>query len=453
VALYEPTDDITLRSQYWRFRPRQQFTGFTTSVDPPYFANTAGQNSFSNGDFELWSFTAGMNFEHFAVTSATSDLKGSFGINIPLAPAGFFSSQFFPKMFAEELRAYSTGTSPLHWLLGAAYQDGQGPQSNGLKLPGIAINADNNTLTKNYAVFGEMSYGLFDGKIVPLVGLRNYHDKRTFEDSTSHLPSNKSVNTWRLNLSWLPTDDLTMFATVATGFRAGIVQSQVQVQSLQMAGVPASVALDPETSKNYELGLKWRTANRSLSIGLNAYQTKYNDLQTSTPGAINGVNGFSNFGDATSKGLDYEFQWRTPVKGLMVSWVGNTSRSEFDRVDPGVQAALPQFRPGSRLVNSIEHTSRVDVSYTRDIISNLEGFGNVSYGHTGDRLQTGGVSAPAYNVSNATVGVRMGHYEVAVIGDNLGNERGPIFIGTTGPNSGQGLTPRTVSLRFRANFQ
>src|SRR6185312_6229266 len=146
VALFAPTDNITFRSQYWRFRPRQSFTGFTTSVDPPYFDNTAGQSSFSNGDFELWSFTAGMTFEHFSITSATSDLKGSFGINIPLAPSGFFSSQFFPKMFAEELRAYSTGSGPWHWLLGAAYQDGQGPQSNELQLPGTAINADNNTL-------------------------------------------------------------------------------------------------------------------------------------------------------------------------------------------------------------------------------------------------------------------------------------------------------------------
>jgi outer membrane receptor protein involved in Fe transport len=453
VALFAPTDNISFRSQYWRFRPRQEFTGFTTSVDPPYFANTAGQNSFSNGDFDLWSFTGSMSFEHFAVTSATSDLKGNFGIHIPLAPAGFFSSQFFPKMFAEELRAYSTDKSPLHWLLGASYQDGQGPQSNELKLPATAINADNNTLTKNYAVFGEMSYGLFDGKLVPLVGLRTYHDKRTFEDSTSSLPSNKSVNTWRLNLSWLPTDDLTMFATVATGFRAGIVQSQVQVQSLQMAGVPASVALDPETSKDYEVGVKWRTADRSLAVSLNAYQTKYNNLQTSTPGEINGVNGFSNFGDATSKGLDYEIKWRTPVTGLLLSWVGNTNRSQFDRVAAAVQAALPLFSPGSRLVNSIEHTSRVDVSYTRDILASLEGFADLSYIHTGDRLQSSGLSARAYNVSNATLGVRMGHYEVAFVGNNLGNERGPTFIGTTGPNSGQGLTPRTLSVRFRANFQ
>ena len=453
AGLYQLAENISLRGQYWKFRPRQLFTGFTASVDPPYFQNTAGQGSFSNGEFELWSFTANVDFERFSVTSATSNLDGSFGINLPLNPAGSFSSQFFPKMFAEELRAYSTGSGSLHWMLGASYQDGEGPQSNTLVLPAMVINADNNTVTKNYAVFGEMSYGLFDGKIVPLVGVRTYHDKRTFEDPTSSLPTTKDVNTWRLNLSWLPTDNLTMFATASTGFRAGIVQSQVQVQSLQLNGVPASVGLDPETSKNYEVGVKWRSAGRALSVGLNIYNTKYEDLQTATPGFIDNVDGFSNFGDGTYKGVDYEIHWRTPIPGMILSWIGNTGKAEFDRVAPAIQNALPLFQPGSRLVNSIEHTSRFDVAYSRSMPFNLEGFGNLSYGRTGNRLQSSGLYADAYGLFNATLGARRGPYEVALVGDNLADERGPTFIGTTGPNSGSGPTPRTITVRFRANFQ
>ena len=452
-ALFEPTDNLTFHTQYWEFEPRQQFTGFTTSVSPPYFSGTAGQNSFSNGRFELWSFTATATFHDFAVTSATSNLKGDFGINIPIAPAGFFSSVFFPRMFAEELRAYSTGTSPLHWILGAAYQDGQGPQANLLSLPaaGLHIDADNNTLTVNHAFFGELSYGLFDGKLVPLIGLRTYHDDRTFQDGTTSLGSTKNVFTWRGNLSWIPNDNLTTFATVSTGFRPGIVQSQVQVQSLNEAGVPADVALKPETSENYELGTKWRTDDKNLSVGLNLYQTYYSNLQASVNGAISGVNGFANFGNATSKGIDYEVQWHTPVKGLLFSVVGNIAHSVFDRVDPAVELSNPQYSPGSRLVNSIDHTFRVDASYTQDIFS-LEGFSDLNYALTGNRLQSGNLIAPQYHVINATFGVRKGHYEVALIGDNLGNARGPLFIGTTGPDSGQGLTPRTVSLRVRATF-
>jgi len=452
-ALFKPADNVSLQAQYWRFRPRQAFTGFTASVDPPYYENTAGQDSFADGDFKLWSFTADIDFDNFSISSATSNLEGHFGIHIPRSPSGFFSSQFYPEMFAQEVRAYSTGSSPLHWIVGASYQDGEGPQANHLFGPDVDINADNNTITKNWAVFGEVSYDLFDGKLVPLLGYRTYHDKRTFADGTTSVPSKKSVNTWRANISWLPTDNLTIFFTVATGFRTGIVQSQVQVESLRLAGVPADVALGPEESMNYEAGIKWRTDDGSLNIGLNFYQTEYENLQTNTPGAIDGVNGFSNFGDATSKGIDFEVRWHTPIEGLNVGVVGNLNDSKFDRVAPAVQAALPLFRPGSRLVNSIEKNYRFDVGYSRDFTSLVEGFGNVSLGHNGDRLQSSGLYADPYSLLNATIGVRFGSYEIALIGDNLKDERGPIFIGNTGPNSGQGPTPRTIGVRIRADFQ
>lgn len=453
AALYKPAERVALRAQYWQFRPRQDFTGFTASVDPPYFENTAGQDSFANGEFELWSLTGTVDFDSFTLTSATSNLEGSFGIHIPISPSGFFSSQFFPKMFSQELRANSTGSGPFHWVVGGAYQDGEGPQANLLQLPVVSINADNNTITRNYAFFGEASYDLLDGKLVPLVGLRRYHDKRTFEDATSSLTNKKNVTTWRVNLSWLPTDDLTMFVTAATGFRAGIVQSQVQVESLQLAGVPAAVALDPETSRNYEVGIKWRSPNRVMSAGLNLYKTKYKDLQTNTPGAIDGVNGFSNFGDATSQGLDYELRWNTPLAGLSMGLVGNLNDSEFDRVAPAVQAALPLFSPGSRLVNSIESNYRIDMAYSGTVRAGVTGFGNISYGRNGNRLQSSGLYADPYGVWNATLGVRFGHYELALIGNNLSDERGPTFIGNAGPNSGSGPVPRTVGLRFRADFQ
>jgi outer membrane receptor protein involved in Fe transport len=217
--------------------------------------------------------------------------------------------------------------------------------------------------------------------------------------------------------------------------------------------VPVDVALDPETSTNYEVGLKWRSADRGLSANLNLYRTQYEDLQTSTTGAISNVNGFSNFGDATSQGLDYELRWRAPFDGLTVGLVGNLNTSEFDRVVPAVQRAQPLFTPGSRLVNSIQENYRADVGYSRVVAGAWEAFGNFSYGRTGNRLQSSGLYAQSYGLVNATLGLRRNQYELALIGDNLADERGPTFIGTTGPNSGQGPTPRTLTMRFRADFQ
>lgn len=453
VALFKPADNVSIRAQYWNFRPEQDFTGFTASVAPPYFENTAGQDGFSNGDFTLYSLTATVDFDAFTITSATSNLEGVFGIKIPLSPAGSFSSQFLPKMFAQELRINSNGSGPLHWVFGGSYQNGSGPQVNALTLPGVLINADNDTLTENYAGFGEISYDLFDGKLVPLAGLRVYHDDRAFSDSTGKVPTTENVTTWRLNLSYLPTDDLTMFISAATGFRPGIVQSRVQVQSLELVGVPAQVALSPESSKNYEFGLKWRSADRALSVGLNLYHLEYTNLQTSVTGGITSVNGFANFGDATTKGVDIELQWRTPLKGLNLGFVGNFNDSKYDSINPVVGAAQPLLKPGSRLTNTLANNYRIDANYNRDIAPDLNIFGNVSLSHSGDRLQGSGVLARPYNVVALTAGIRHGIYELALIANNLTDERGPTFVGTNGPLSGSGPTPRTFGLRFRVTPQ
>jgi outer membrane receptor protein involved in Fe transport len=454
LLMFKPAHNVTLRGQYWHFRPRQQFLGGLASVDPPYYQNTAAQPSYGNGDFTLYSLTATVDFDKFTITSATGNLKGNFGIYVPISPKGYFSSQFYPKMFSEELRVNSTGSGAFHWLIGAAYQDGSGPQANQLEIPPVvSTNADNNTITRNEAVFGQISYDLFGGKLVPLAGLRYYHDKRTFEDSSTRNTDETSVWTWRANLSYLPNDDLTIFVSAATGFRAGIVQSKIQADLLQQEGIPAGTQLKPETSTNYEIGVKWRTPDHNLNVDLNGYITKFKDLQTSTPTVDPNVSGFSNFGDATTKGIDFSIQWHTPIEGLALSAVGNINDGNFDRVDPAVQLALPYLRPGTRIVNTIEHNWRLDASYNHSIGGDWDGFFNVAWSHSGDRLQTSGQYSNPYSLFSATFGVRNGPYELAVLGSNLANEVGPTIASNNNPNGGARPTPRTIGLRFRANFQ
>ncbi len=454
VGLWKPLDNLTIRAQYWRFHPRQDFLGAMASVDPAYYANTAGQPSFGNGNFQLYSLSAELDLDAFTLTSATSDIKGTFGINVPIAPQGFFSSQFYPKMFSEEVRMNSNGSGPFHWLLGGSYQNGQGPQKNQLEIPPfVSVNADNNTITHNWAVFGQMSYDLFDGKVVPLVGLRYYRDRRSFADASTTNTNVKGKTTWRANLSYLPTDNLTIFVTAATGFRAGIVQSRVQADLLAQEGIPAGTQLRPETSTDYEIGVKWRSPNQKVAVNLNGYITKYDDLQTSTPTADPSVSGFSNFGNATTKGIDFEIYWYTPLEGLELSAVGNVNTGHFDYVDPAVQMALPDLQPGTRIVNTIEHNWRLSASYNGTLVGNWDDFFNFSWSRMGNRLQTSGQYANPYSLINLTLGVRNGPYEIALYGQNLGDERGPTIVFGATPNSGSGPTPRTVGLRFRADFQ
>jgi hypothetical protein len=129
--------------------------------------------------------------------------------------------------------------------------------------------------------------------------------------------------------------------------------------------------------------------------------------------------------------------------------VGNFNNSEYDSVNPLVTTALPLLQPGSRLINTLDRNYRVDLNYRRSIGGSTEAFGAVGYSRSGDRLQGNGLVVQPYELVNATLGIRSGRHEVALVGTNIRDERGPTFLGTTGPNSGQGPTPRTIGVRFR----
>lgn len=454
VALWEPTPNIQVRGQVWQFRPNQDYVGSMNSVDPYYFENTGGVVGSSRGKFTLYSLSANVDLGSVELTNTISYFDGMFGLKIPVGGGVEFSSFFFPTNFSEELRINSTGDGPFHWVLGAQYQDGEGPSENIVSIPAIPLtllDGSNTALTTNWAVFGEASYDLLDGKLVPLVGLRYYHDERTYEEGAVSQPSTEDVTTWRLNLSYIPNDNLTTFITAATGFRAGIIQSALQANALLADGVPTSTALNPETLTNYEAGVRWRTADDSLTIGLNVYHIDLEDIQASIASSIPGVAGYTNFGSGHTEGVDIEINWRTPLDGLSLSAVGNFNDGSFDEVDPEVQLALPLVHPGGRLIQSVQENYQLSANYNGQLTSDTEIFGNASWTHFGDQIMAIGAVVEPYSLVNGLVGVRRGPWELALTLENMTDERGPNYIFL--PTFLSGPTPRTIGLRLRANFQ
>ncbi len=202
-------------------------------------------------------------------------------------------------------------------------------------------------------------------------------------------------------------------------------------------------------SRNFEFGVKWRNPAETLNVGLNLYRLQYTNLQTSVTGGIDSVNGFANFGDATTQGIDLDLRWETPLDGLALGFVGNINDSKYDTVNTVIAANQPLLRPGARLINTLANNYRFDVNYNREVADGLDGFGNISFSHSGDRLQANGITANPYDLISLTLGLRYNDMELAFIANNLTDERGPTFVGTDGPLSGSGPTPRTFGLRFR----
>ena len=453
AVLLKPSDNLILRAQVWQFQPTQGFQSLFSKVDPYTFENTAGIVGYARAKYDIYSLSADLDLGGVAITSSTSYFKGFFGFRTPLGvlgvPGGKYDSTFHPKNFNQEIRARSTGAGPLHWVIGGSYSAGEGPQLNVIDFIVITQSADNNTITRNWAGFGEISYDLLGGKLVPLVGVRYYHDRRSYEDATSLLPQTLKKTTWRANLSYFPSDNVSAFATVSTGFRVNTVQSALQVQLLRADGLPAKVLLDPLSLTNYEVGTRLRLFHRTVTLAANLYHIKYDGLQSGYTSSA-GIGGFINVGRAHSSGIDLDFSWRTPITGLTLAAVANFNSSKYDEVDSRVTAQNPRVVKGGRLVNAAGYNYRFDASYSRPLGGDYAVIGNVNFSETGSRVTIGTVLAKKYDLLGATLGVRRGAYEISLFGENLTDARGPTDYFT--PAIVSGPIPRTIGVRVRKAF-
>lgn len=100
-------------------------------------------------------------------------------------------------------------------------------------------------------------------------------------------------------LTFRPSDAITAYAKVATGYVAG--------------GILGAIPYDPETVTSYEVGLKSELLDRRLRVNLAGFYTDYQDLQVQT--FINGVQRFENAGKARIYGFEAEVD-AAPVQGL-----------------------------------------------------------------------------------------------------------------------------------------
>jgi outer membrane receptor protein involved in Fe transport len=355
-----------------------------------------------------------------------------------------------------ELRLSSAGNGPFHWVAGSFYQNATGVYFYDIHFPALAITGGTTTRTRNASAFGELSYDLFDGKLVPLIGLRYFEDHRSADSVSSGIPAYSAAHptavTWRANLAYHATEHWMLFINSGTGFRSGILQSQAQANAVVADGVPSGLALTPDKLRNIELGTKATLANGRIRLATSVYDIRYTNLQSAFNTSI-GLAAFANLGDAKTQGLDLETTWVTPLDGLDVSLIGNFNKAEFTDVIPAFAAANPRNGNGERLFNTPPHNWRLDLSYEKDIGAGWTMFADTSAALNGRaRVQDATVNAVSpYTLYNASLGARKGPYELRLYGENLSDERGP--TAANGPTLLAGPYPRTIGLGLRVRFE
>ena len=463
VVLWEPTDRLTFRMRAWQFQTNQDYLQVMNSLDPPYVANQGTVDGYDRRKSNYYSNTVTYRFDSLTLTNASSyqeSLPGGFGVGLGLGPplgTGTLVNGGSAHNFVNEFRLSSAGASPFHWVAGAFYQNATGFYTFGLNFPTLALSGGTTTRTENRSVFTELSYDLFGGKLVPLIGLRYFEDDRDSLSISNGVVATSSSKpdkvTWRANLAYHATDDWMLFINAGTGFRSPILQSRAQADAVIADGVPSGLALTPDELRNIELGTKLTVLNGRLRLATSVYDIRYTNLQSAFNTSI-GLAAFANLGDAKTQGVDVDVTWFTPIEGLNVSLIGNVNKGEFTDVVPAFAQANPRNGNGTRLFNTPPHNWRMDVGYDRDIgAAGWQLFANASASLVGSaRVQDATVnSVKSYELYRASIGVRNGTYEATLYGDNLLDERGP--TAANGPTLLAGPYPRTIGLTLRYRLE
>ncbi|WP_044336245.1 TonB-dependent receptor [Sphingomonas hengshuiensis] len=460
VILWKPTDRATVRLRAWHFSTDQDYLNVMNSVNPPYAAYQGTIDGYDKRSANYYSGTFTYEFDKLTLTNATSyqDSKpGGFGLALNLGEPlgiGLLVNGGHANNFVNELRLTTSDGGPLHWVGGLFYQKANGYYTFKLDFPTLKSEGETITRTENASIFSEVSYELFDGKLVPLLGLRYVRDKRSSESVSNGVPATSEAEpdalTWRANLAYYATDDWMFFFNAGTGFRSGILQSQAQADAVTADGVPSSLSLTPDKLRNLEIGVKGSFADGKVRVATSVYDIKYTNLQAAFTTSI-GLSAFANLGDATTQGVDIELAWDTPLKGLTLSSVANFNTSEFTNVKSAFAGADPRVANGQELYNTPPFNVRFDASFDRKV-GEIGVFANASATAVG-RARNGDATVDTldpYELYRASAGIRIDNYEFRIFGENLSDYRGP--TSANGPTLLAGPRPLTVGVGLRVNY-
>lgn len=462
------SDAVEVELGAWRVENTLDFRNAMDSVDPPRFNDTTGPDdrpNYIDTNLTLLSGVINADLGGAKLTSSTSYIDSVLDFDASFLAGGILrnDSRFETNAFTQELRLASDGDRPLGWLVGGYYSNGQIESDICLGLflpctvpfPPFNINSAGKIETEAFAIFGELSYGFFDERLVATVGGRYFEDRRTtsgFDRLTNitEAPVSATFDTFnpRFNLAFKASDDVLLYGNIAKGFRSGSFQTEAQAAAASAAlGVTVPSDIQPDIVWSYEVGAKGKIADGLITFDVALYHIDWSNIQLQT--TINGVATLSNGGDARSRGIDLGLVVE-PVRGLQLQAVANINESEFTSVLPAIVAFNPLAAPGSRIPGVPESSLTLNAGYRWDIASwDAKASINAGYVYRDEQLDSSGLVSDKLNELNLRAGLEKGSWKVFLFAENLTNNRVALV---NGPLGVQPNFPRRIGARFAIDF-
>jgi outer membrane receptor protein involved in Fe transport len=467
-----PDEHFQPFNNYEPFYDEFRLYGLTVTYDLSFAQLTSASAYYSRGESQTSD-----------VSEALYSVVGLFGASLPQYYQIPFNETDSTRQFSEEIRLASTGSGPWQWIGGLffsrfesifteynasvplAYISVGGAAANP---DGIIYQAHNPYHMKQYAAFGESSYAFTD-ELKLTAGVRYYKfDSRADEETSgfatdsgnagatynSFTQSNSGANP-KVTLSYEQNHDLTLYATIARGFRPGGINQQIPSSICTIS--PETYG--PDTTWNYELGEKARMLDGRLVLNADVYYIRWTQVQQ----VVNQPCGYPltvNAGDAASYGPEIELSaLLTPE--LTLTFSGTYTHSTLTSVNPSVTSVDPSLSDGLPILNVPKYTETTSITYTKPLSDAYKFVARANNSYVGQStdIEYTYATLPAYDLVGLRIGLAGKQLSGFVFADNVTNKHAELGINTTGfswtiPSVERVVTnqPRTVGVDIKYNF-
>jgi iron complex outermembrane receptor protein len=382
------------------------------------------------------------------LTSITSyhELRETNDQEIDWTPSSFLEGLLLDDIEAvtQEIRFTSPDAGRLRWFVGAYYQSTDKVRGTNAYLNATAVTpatfgnfdpalkflvpvADErlDQRWRSYATFGQVNYDVRDDLEFTLAlryDVFKPSERQTLFGTTGPKLDERFADLQpKVSLAYKWNERVMTYATVARGWRPG---------GFGLPNILGLTDYDEETLLNYEVGMKYATPDRRLTVNTAGYYIDYSQQQIFllTSNAVGGpVQLLVNVDKSRIYGLDMEVIAKPFDRLELTAGVG-LLHHELEAVGANTLAALATSlppanlpRPGNKLPNTVSQTVNFSAQYTHPLSGDASVVGRLDYSRRGKTywtLDNMDVEDP-YDLVNLRLGLNYGDWNVTAFVENV----------------------------------
>lgn len=390
---------------------------------------------------------------------------------------------------SQEFRLTSAGDGDYSWVVGVGYSKDEVDVSDDFLLgfsAGVNLTTAYDQTSTSWGVYWHNEYHVTD--IVKLIGgIRYSNDEREFDGGTFNTDGLDVLGTLaalpaapvsagdavllqddaeteenisgKLGIDAQLTDDLLLYASISTSYKAGLFYGGVGSEP----GVLDYV--DPEEVTAYEVGFKGTLLDGALQLNAAVYSYEYEDRQSLVlvgDDVLFLVATLANVPESTINGAEMDFWWKPTeqldIKGG-VSYMDTKVEDDLTSADVRGLNLLSAVPEGTELSQAPEWSYNFLVTYSWDLTKKLTAKAQLNYSWSDNQFAALADPVALYGPirslgARLTLGSYEGTWEVSIWGDNLEDKVSETysFTNNSGARTVYRQKPNNYGISFTYNF-